>query len=63
MTTPERDTRYAEQASTLYDDLEPMFTRLRIAQEDCNLAESEEARRDIQGYLARRLYDVVQGDE
>lgn len=63
MSTPERDTRYAEQASTLYDDLKAMIEEQEVAAMVGNDERAAEIEQDARTYLARRLYDVVQGDK
>lgn len=63
MSTAERDTRYTEQANTLYDDLKAMFEERLSAEENGHDERASEIEQDTRTYLARRLYDVAQGDE
>lgn len=60
MSTPERDTRYAEQASTLYDDLKAMIEERLSAEENGHDERAAQIEQDTRTYLARCLYDMTE---
>lgn len=62
VTTPERDTRYIEQASTLYGDLFAMFVEQEKAVDTGDDERASEIEQDTLTYLARRCYDIAQGE-